>query len=424
MLSGKIEKSFAYHGLPCIWTGSEFVLFDPANLKMVVFRDQKSVLETKTKDMEAKGLRLDQQPVFTNPHERQVTLILTTDCNLACPYCYTNSKINPVYLDASVAIAILESEIPPDKRLYLQYFGGEPTLNFDCIQAVTEFTKSRHPDLFIYITTNGVMPEEVLNYLVKQRVGFYLSLDGTKEFNDRFRFMRDTGKGTFDQVMQTLRKLLEHHIPVKIRSTVTENNLDNMTDFAREMFDQGAGLIHFCPKIDIGRGANIGQEMSDEDFQDSFIRNLEAVLDLAKAKAAKVITPASLVIGRPLTPYCKILQTANKILITPEGKRTLCYGTQDEYHPESRHFICADYSSEKGVLIPRSGATENILAKYQENIPYCSACFARFMCQGGCMAENLALTGNMSEFSDRWCQMQKKLWHSTIERIFRRSGGE
>ncbi|OGD57143.1 hypothetical protein A2V71_01780 [Candidatus Berkelbacteria bacterium RBG_13_40_8] len=424
MLSKKVERSFVYHGLPCIWTGKVYAFFDPANLKMAIFKDQASLSKTKIKDLEIQGFKLDPQPVLMSNLEKQVTLILTTDCNLACPYCYTRSKVNPTYLDANVAISILKTEVPTDRRLYLQYFGGEPTLNFDCIQAVTEFAKSRYPDLFIYITTNGVMSQEVLDYLIRQKIGFYLSLDGTKEFNDKFRRTRDTDEGTFDQVMQTLRSLLKYDIPVKIRSTVTENNLENMIDFASEMFRQGVKLIHFCPKTDIGRGSNVDQGINDEDYQNRFIGNLETVLDLAKESSARVITPATLAIGKPFSPYCKILQTENKILITPEGKRTLCYGTQDEYHPESHHFVCADYRPDQDILVPRPGVVEKVLETYRKNSLHCSDCFAQFMCQGGCMAENLALTGDMAGFNDRWCQMQKKLWHFTIERIFRSSRGE
>jgi len=421
-LNEQIKKSFIFHGLPCICFDSLYVLFDPINLKMCAFTNVEELYESFTISyLNDLGFFLDPVPCSLELNEKSITLILTTDCNLACPYCYTNSKINSIYLDPIIAISILNSEIDKNKPLYIQYFGGEPTLNFECIKVVTDFVIKKHSDPFFYITTNGVMSDKILNYLLDKAFAFYLSIDGTEEYHNRNRYLRYGNAGSYNQVIYTLKKILSHNLSVKVRCTVTDSNINNMFDFAKNMFDLGVKILHFCPKINIGLGATTKQQINQEEFQNSFIENLDNIFNLAKEKNARVITPATLAIGQPLTSYCKIFTTNNKILITPDGKRTLCFGAQDEYNPISNSFIYADFDLTNKEFIMRKGIKESLFQGYQKNLTKCKSCFAKFMCQGGCLAENLTLSGKVDILNDTWCQMHRKLWYLVITRIFKNS---
>lgn len=414
------EKSFALFGLPCIWDGKNYIIFDPVKIKMYCFDKQEDINNPNLfEQLVAMGFALNPESVFESSNRKQVTMIVTTDCNLACPYCYTYSKVNPVYLQPEMAVAILQTVVKPEERLYLQFFGGEPTLNFPCIKAVTQYIKTYIPDHFIYITTNGVIKDEsVLDFLLESQMGFYLSLDGTKPFNDKNRVTCKERLGTYDDVIRTLRRILAVSLPVKMRSTVTTEGVGDMVPFAKEMFDMGVKLIHFCPKIELGRATSSYSE-GTENFQDRFVEELDNVLDLARSYKAKVVTTGSLALGQPMRPYCKILDTEGKILITPEGRRTLCYGAQDEYHPIAENFLYGKFTGSEFEY--NSNIKEVIDKAFSCNSAQCNDCFAQFVCSGGCLAENLSSTGQMDKIDPAWCQMQKKLWFSTILRIYKNS---
>lgn len=423
LVADQLTNSFVYCGLPCIWTGSKYILFDPANLKMCAFDGKEKMASKETEDKLKKiGFGLNPQPLPSLSQEKHVTLILTTDCNLGCPHCYANSKVSTLFMEPATAISILESQIPEKSEVNLQYFGGEPTLNFECLKATYEFAKERFSKLFAYITTNGVMEQTVLDYLIKNRFGFYLSVDGNKQFHDECRFMKNTGEGTFDKVMNTLRQLVDNDIAVKVRATISQKNVKNMVEFSETMFDKGVRLIHFAPLTSVGRGKNFSQETMTA-FQDEFVASLEKVFDLARTRGARVMSPATMAIGKSMAPYCKIFFSENKILITPEGKRTLCFGTQDEYNPIANQFICADFDNKTRSFVTRNDNRQLIAEQYQRNLRQCDNCFARYMCQGGCLVENLSLTGNMTTRSELWCLMQKKIWHAAIMRIYTANGG-
>jgi len=416
-----IEKSFNFHSLPCIYLDEKYVLFDPHSLRICsVDEREKLFANNALQRLRNFGFTFGRKIRRFSQKENHITLILTTDCNLACPYCYTESKKQVINLDPKIAVAILDSQINYDNRVFIQFFGGEPTLNVDCIRQIFRHVNKKTKNVFFYITTNGVMPERTLSFLIANKFGFYLSLDGTKEYHNKTRITQK-GEGTFDKVIEVLNRILENNLAVKIRTTVTSENIDNMFQFAEYMFNLGVKIIHFCPLVSVGLGAHKQKSFSDEEFQSQFVTELDKVLDLARERGTKVLTPMTLALKKPSMPYCKIFHNENKILITPEGKRTLCFGAQGEYNSIAQHFIFGDFDLSKGEFVYREGVKERIIEAYQENLKQCSNCFAQFMCQGGCLAENLTLTGNMGQLPLSWCQMNRKLCYSFIERIYRYS---
>jgi len=409
-----ISNSFNYNGLPCLYKNGKYILFDPFSIKAASFKEKEMLFEQDTKDkLKNAGFILNNYAEFhKKKNEKHYTFILTTDCNLACDYCYTQSKNEKQYLEAETAIQVFEKTIENyDKQIFIQYFGGEPTLNFLALKKITDYIKSKNNKTFFYITTNGVISENVLNYLLENNFGFYLSLDGTKEFNDISRKTLDN-KGSYDNIIKTLEKIINKNLAVKVRTTVTEKNVSNMPRFAEEMFLKGVKLLHLTPVAKVGNATNYS-DFQNEKFQDLFIENLEMVLNLAKKHQAKVITPISLTLKRPMLPYCKIFDDNQKIIITPEGKQTLCFGAQGEFNPISNKFILSQNSAEYNKSLK-----DELLFSYKENLQTnCKQCFAQFFCQGGCFAENFAENKSFTILNTNWCNFNKKIAYFLIMRI-------
>ena len=125
--------------------------------------------------------------------KKEVLLILTENCNLACTYCFEHHKTNRRMV-FSVAKRVIDKEMEMDDGIahcQLTMFGGEPMLEFDLIKQITEYVISQlskwNKRVTIFINTNGtLMTPEIKEWLVihKDLVICGLSLDGTREMHN------------------------------------------------------------------------------------------------------------------------------------------------------------------------------------------------------------------------------------------------
>lgn len=121
---------------------------------------------------------------------RYITLCVAEFCNLSCSYCYEHHKASGL-MSFETAKQILDREftnIPQDGYLCLEFFGGEPFLNFELIRKVTEYVESVLPpeNYIMFTTTNGTLVHgEIQSWLLAHPMfSCSLSLDGTKEMHD------------------------------------------------------------------------------------------------------------------------------------------------------------------------------------------------------------------------------------------------
>ncbi len=421
VMDGKrFERCVNFKGLPCIDFGKGYVVFDPSSLKKATFPDLSWT--TRKEDIEAlatQGFRFRERlPDYEAPtDEIHLTFILTTDCNLGCKYCYTDSKREKLRLSADLARRIAEAHVPAGYAgsVFVQLFGGEPTLNFETIQAITEAVEARSAKPFFYITTNGVMRTDVLEYLLAHRYGFYLSLDGVREFNDLNRVTL-SGGGTYELVEKTLDQVLVRKAPLKVRSTITRSTVGGMERFAEAMFRRGVKLLQFTPVVPIGR--NAGDDPVDDAFHDAYLDGLMNSIDLARVYGASILTPLSLALKRAPKPYCKIFHDDTKVLVTPEGRRTLCYGVQGDFNRNSDRFLYGEFDAEDGQFRVDGAVKERILQAYHHlTDSHCDHCFAQFLCNGGCLAENLEANGRMDELNRSFCSLKRKEAYLLLERV-------
>ena len=134
-----------------------------------------------------------------------VKVNMTNFCNLKCSYCFANegtyNKAKRVFdkklIDKLLVFLKLYQSVQ-----YITFFGGEPLLNIDGIEYLCQQVKLIRPDIEFYCQTNGtIMNEKIQNLINQYGIKFTLSVDGTKEDNDRNRVFKDN-KGSFDIVDQ------------------------------------------------------------------------------------------------------------------------------------------------------------------------------------------------------------------------------
>jgi len=154
-------------------------------------------------------------------HFEHLILSVSEQCNMRCAYCaysggYVNIRVhNNSYMSWNVArkaidyfLANLGSQVGPQE---IGFFGGEPLINFGLIRQCVEYTKSRNPNVGFGLTTNGtLLTDEITDFLSKNGIRILVSLDGPKEIHDVDRIFV-SGKGTFDKIIQNLKRLKENH---------------------------------------------------------------------------------------------------------------------------------------------------------------------------------------------------------------------
>ena len=141
------------------------------------------------------------------------------DCNLRCKYCFADTGEfhgGRSLMSAEVgkkAIDFVINNSGNRKNIEIDYFGGEPLMNFGVVKEITEYAKEeakKHGKNFRFtVTTNGVLlNDDIKQYINENMSNVVLSIDGTKETNDRMRYRVD-GSGSYDTIVPKFQDLAE-----------------------------------------------------------------------------------------------------------------------------------------------------------------------------------------------------------------------
>lgn len=163
-------------------------------------------------------------------------LIPTIGCNLQCPYCFEGNKPN-LSMKEDTTNAIIEFiNKSSAKKLSLHWYGGEPLTRFDLMQYIynricneTNLKITEHT-----IITNGyLIDDDVLSFFKQTNLNnIQITLDGKKELHNKKRFLKETKEGTFDKIIENIKKL-NTFIPecnISVRVNIDKNNYTDFVD--------------------------------------------------------------------------------------------------------------------------------------------------------------------------------------------------
>lgn len=205
---------------------------------------------------------------------------VTTSCNLQCKYCYEGHNKPDMILDKEKADDILrfiEKDLKENKDsdLTIDFHGGEPFLNFKIIKYLVEkFIKkyaSKRNVTFGTTTNATIMNDEILDFIKEFIPDITVSLDGTKEVHDYLRPYKN-GLGSYDVSIRNCLKIL-HNVPMlRVRMTVTPDNVETLSDGIISLIDYGFKII--VPIID----------QFDRRWSDTFFKQLGQQIQRVKGK--------------------------------------------------------------------------------------------------------------------------------------------
>ena len=344
---------------------------------------------------------------------KALCLHIAHDCNLACRYCfaeegeYHGRRALMSYEVGKKALDFLIANSGNRQHLEVDFFGGEPLMNWDVVKRLVEYGRSQeneHNKKFRFtLTTNGVLlNDEIMEFCNKEMSNVVLSLDGRKEVNDHMRPFRN-GKGSYDLIVPKFQKFAELRGDKDyfVRGTFTNKNLDF-----------GEDVLHYA---DLGFKKMSMEPVVAEPTEDYAIReeDLPQILAEYDRLAAEYVKRHKE--GRGFTFFHFMVDLKQGPCV---AKRLSGCGSGTEYlavTPWGDLYPCHQFVGKEEFLLGNvdTGVTNtairdefklcNVYAKEK-----CKDCFARFYCSGGCAANSYNFHKSITDAYDIGCKMQKK----------------
>ena len=191
---------------------------------------------------------------------KALCLHIAHDCNLACKYCfaeegeYKGHRELMSYEVGKQALDFLIANSGHRKNLEVDFFGGEPLMNFQVVKDLVKYGREQeeiHNKKFRFtLTTNGILlNDDVMEFANQEMSNVVLSIDGRKEVNDSMRPSRN-GRGSYDLILPKFQKLADSRNQTNyyVRGTFTHNNLDFSED-VKHLADLGFQQISVEPVV-------------------------------------------------------------------------------------------------------------------------------------------------------------------------------
>ncbi len=344
---------------------------------------------------------------------KAMCLHVAHSCNLNCSYCfasqgkYHGDRALMSFETGKQAFDFLIANSGSRKNLEVDFFGGEPLMNFEVVKQLVEYArkveKEHNKNFRFTLTTNGVLlDDDVIEYLNKEMSNVVLSLDGRKEIHDHFR-VDYSGNGSYDKILPKFRNLVEKREGKNyyMRGTFTHNNVDFTNDIFH-MADLGFKELSMepvvCPPDD-------PYALTEEDLPVLFEQYEILAKEMVRRKKA----------GDGFTFYHYMLDLTNGPCIY---KRITGCGSGTEYMavtPWGDLYPCHQFVGDESYLLGNiwDGVTNT---EVQDKFRYCNAyarkeckdCWAKLYCSGGCAANSYHATGSVMGVYKYGCELFKK----------------
>ena len=350
---------------------------------------------------------------------KALCLHIAHTCNLNCSYCFASQ--GKYHGDRAVmsfevgkqALDFLVAHSGTRRNLEVDFFGGEPLMNFQVVKDLVAYARSiekEHNKNFRFtLTTNGMLiDDDVIEFANKECHNVVLSLDGRKEIHDRFR-VDYAGNGSWDRIVPKFQKLVEARggKGYYMRGTFTHANPDFLKDI-QQMLDLGFSELSMEPVV---CAPGDPSELTQED--------MDVVMDQYEKLAELMIQRDKE--GKPFTFYHYMIDLTGGPCIY---KRISGCGSGTEYMavtPWGDLYPCHQFVGEEdfklgniwdGVTnteVQKSFAGCNVYAR-----PDCRDCWARLYCSGGCAANAYHSTGSVTGVYKAGCELFRKRMECAI----------
>ena len=344
---------------------------------------------------------------------KALCLHIAHDCNLACRYCfaeegeYHGRRALMSFEVGKKALDFLIANSGNRKNLEVDFFGGEPLMNWDVVKQLVAYGREQeklHNKNFRFtLTTNGVLlDDEIMEFANKEMGNVVLSIDGRKEIHDYMRPFRK-GKGSYELIVPKFQKFAESRNQDKyyVRGTFTRHNLDFAEDVLH-LADLGFKQISVEPVV-----APFEEEYAIRPEDVPIICEQYDILAKEMIKREKE--------GRGFNFFHFMIDLTGGPCVY---KRLSGCGSGTEYlavTPWGDLYPCHQFVGEEEYLmgnVDEGVVRKDIVKEFKDcNVyskPKCQECFARFYCSGGCAANSYHFHDTIHDVYEVGCELQRK----------------
>jgi len=299
------------------------------------------------------------------------------------------------------------------RNLEVDFFGGEPLMNFETVKRLVAYARSiekeKGKNFRFTLTTNGVLiDDEVIDFANREMSNVVLSLDGRKEIHDRYR-VDYAGNGSWEKVVPKFQRLVEARGGKNyyIRGTFTHANPDFLKDI-QTVLDLGFTELSMEPVVCAEGEA---EALTAEDLP-IVLRQYEDLARLMLKRRRE---------GRPFTFYHYMIDLkggpciykrisgcgsgTEYMAVTPWGDLYPCH----QFVGEERFRLGDVWQGVTNEAVQREFADCNVYAREE-----CRDCWAKLYCSGGCAANAWHATGSVRGVYRYGCELFRKRMECAI----------
>ena len=350
---------------------------------------------------------------------KALCLHVAHSCNLNCSYCfasqgkYHGQRALMSFEVGKQALEFLIAHSGSRKNLEVDFFGGEPLMNFGVVKELVAYARQREREtdkrFRFTLTTNGMLiDDEVIDFANREMHNVVLSLDGRKEVHDRFR-VDYAGKGSWERIVPKFQKLVAARggKGYYMRGTFTHQNPDFLKDI-QTMLDLGFTELSMEPVV-CAPGDPMALTEADLPI---VLRQYEDLAALMLQRRRE---------GRPFTFYHYMIDLkggpciykrisgcgsgTEYLAVTPWGDLYPCH----QFVGEERFRLGDIWSGVTNTAVQSEFAACNVYAR-----PECADCWAKLYCAGGCAANAYHASGKIQGIYPYGCELFKKRMECAI----------
>ncbi|RKY63484.1 MAG: hypothetical protein DRQ08_09565 [Candidatus Latescibacterota bacterium] len=314
---------------------------------------------------------------------KMLVLLVTTDCNLRCRYCYAEAGEKAEYMSWEVAKKALDFVKERSDGFKIEFSGGEPILGFDLVRQVISYTRGWRTSYQLQ-TNATLITREVARRIRELGIAVGVSLDGLPKFNDPLRPFPD-GRGSTVEAIDGISNLAKEGVRVGMTCVLSEENvrgLPGLVELASYLGNvEGISIDVLRP---IGRGKGVGE--ADPILASYFVElALERADELAslggKRVAFREVERIRYLLDHGLKRrYRCYLDAEAQLVVKPNGDVYPCASLAN--FPEFRLGNVLDQDLD-GRIDDNMRRCRELIAP----LPRCLACPWHWLCGGPCPAQ-------------------------------------
>ena len=350
---------------------------------------------------------------------KALCLHIAHTCNLNCEYCfasqgkYHGERAVMSFEVGKRALDFLIENSGNRRNLEVDFFGGEPLMNFEVVKELVAYARSiekeKGKNFRFTLTTNGLLiDDDVIEFANRECSNVVLSLDGRKEIHDKYR-VDYLGRGSYDRIVPKFQKLVSARGGKNyyMRGTFTHANPDFLEDI-KVMLDLGFTELSMEPVVTAPGDAS---ELTAEDMP-IILEQYEKLAELMLQRDEE---------GKPFTFYHYMIDLkggpciykrisgcgsgTEYMAVTPWGDLYPCH----QFVGDDKFLLGNIYTGVTNTEIQKEFGDCNVYARED-----CRDCWAKLYCSGGCAANAYHSTGSVRGVYKYGCELFRKRMECAI----------